>query len=87
MAIFSAVPPHSSVHSAVTPLASALASHSPHLPFTLVLPALLLANEHASASLVPIFILTVIQISIGKLSDSVAIRNVVFEVAIVEFAL
>ena len=87
MSFFDAVFPRACVHSAIAPLTSAVSRHSAHIPFSIVLPSLLLADENTFASLVSINVRTIIEVSIPKLPDAVAIWNVALEVAVVEFAL
>ena len=86
MAILCTVDPTALVHSAVSPLASARAGHSTHLPLAIVLPALLLTNEHAYTRLIAVHVVAIIEVTISKLSDSMAVRDIVLEVAIIEFA-
>jgi len=86
VALLDAVSPRACVHRAIAPLTGAVARHAPHLPLTLVLPALLLADKHAVASLIPVRVRTIVQIAIRELPDPVTVRNVIVEVAIIELA-
>ena len=87
MAFLRTILPRSFVHRAVTPLADALTCHSSLQPLPLILPALLLADEHAVSGLVPIDIVTIVEIPVVKLADAMSIGYVVHEVAVVEFSL
>lgn len=84
--VLHAVAPCARVHRAVPPLARPEASHAPHLPLTFVLPSLFLADEHALTSLIAVHVQTIVKVTIGKLSDSVTVRDVTIEVAIVELS-
>ena len=85
MAFLGTVPPVSTVHGSIAPLTRALARHTAHLPLALILPALLLTDEHAEARLVAISILAVVEISIRELPDPMSVGYIVLEVSVVEF--
>ena len=87
MTLFGTISPHTRIHGSITPLTVSLARHTPHDPLTLVLPALLLTDEHPLASLIAIDVQTVIQVSIRKLPNTVTVRDIVLEVTIIELAL
>ena len=87
MPILDAVPPATLVQGAISPLASAFTSHFTLLPFALVLPALLLAEEHTPASLEAIHVVSLVEVSVLPLADSLAVRVPVREVPDVDLAL
>lgn len=86
MAILRTIDPTALVHRPIAPLASTRAGHSTHLPLAIILPALFLTNEHTYTRLVPIHVISIIEVTIGKLSDSVAVRNIVLKVAVIKLA-
>ena len=87
VAFLRTVLPCSFVHGTISPLADALTCHSSLQPLPFILPPLLLADEHAMSGLVPIDVVTIIEITVVKLADTMSIRYVVHEVTVVEFAL
>ena len=87
VAFLRTVLPCSFVHGTISPLADALTRHSSLQPLPFILPPLLLADEHAMSGLVPIDVVTIIEVTVVKLADAMAIGYVVHEVAVVEFAL
>ena len=87
VAFFSTVLPAALVHGTVAPLASACTCHSSHVPLALILPSLLLTDEHSLARLVPVQVGAIVEVGISELTYAMAIGNVVLEVAVVEFAL
>jgi hypothetical protein len=85
LSLLNAVFPLSLILSPISPLAQALSTHSAELPFSLVLPPLLLTQEKPFPVLVTVLIVSLIKVTVSPLSNALSVRQVRTKVADIQF--